>query len=189
MSRNLSIGSLLTVTGEVVHRATAVELLFPAGPVRWNGTPRDLIINGNVFLGIGALGSISVIEEGAELRAYGITVQVSAIPRDMVALALGQNYSGKAATVWEVPLSDAGDPVADPIVAFRGRMDQMDISLGSTATVTVRLENRLADWDRPRIRRYTDADQKTRFPNDQGFRFVSATTDKELVWPDKGFFQ
>lgn len=188
MTRGLSPAALALVQSEIVSRTVAVELQFPGGIVRWNGTQRDMNIAGNTFLGIGTLGSISLIEEGAELRAYGLTVQVSAIPRDMVSLALSQNYSGKPATVWEVPLADSGEPAANPFVIFRGRMDQMDISVGSTATVTVRLENRLADWERPRIRRYTDADQKTRFPNDQGFRFVSVTTDKELIWPDKGFF-
>lgn len=188
MTRGLTTSASAAVQGEIVARTMAVELDFPSGFVRWNGTPRDITFAGRTFLGIGMLGSISVIEEGAELRAYGLTLQVSAIPRDMVSIALGQNYSGRRATLWEVPLSQYDEPVADPFIVFRGRMDQMDISVGTSATVTVRLENRLADWERPRIRRYTDADQKTRYPTDQAFRFVSATTDKELVWPAKGFF-
>jgi hypothetical protein len=66
-------------------------------------------------------------------------------------------------------------------------MDQMDIALGAQAAVTVRLENRLADWDRPRIRRFTDDEQRRRDPNDGSFRFLSATTEKEIIWPSRSF--
>ena len=58
----------------------------------------------------------------------------------------------------------------------------MDIKLGKTATVNITAESRLIDWARPRIRRYTNADQNERFPGDKGFEFVSDTTDKEIVW-------
>jgi hypothetical protein len=67
-----------------------------------------------------------------------------------------------------------GVVIATPSIIFRGRMDQMDISIGSTAQVSVKLENRLTDWERPRIRRYMDADQRRRDPNDGSFRFVPA---------------
>lgn len=187
MSRGLSVAALAAVQAEIVGTTKAVELAFDGGTVRWNGTPNTLTISGNSFLGIGTLGSISAIEEGAELRAYSLTVQVTAIPRDMVSIALNQQYQGRRATVWEVPLDAANQPVASPFIMFRGRMDQMTIALGTTATVALRLENRLADWDRPRIQRYTDEDQRSRYPNDAGFSFVSATTEKEFAWPSAGY--
>jgi hypothetical protein len=62
-------------------------------------------------------------------------------------------------------------------------MDQMSIDLGETAAVTVRLENRMADWERPRVRRYTDEDQQRAYPGDLGFQFLTATVDKDIVWP------
>jgi hypothetical protein len=183
MSRGLASGNLTAVTGEVVTRTMAVALDFPSGIARWNGSTLDLLIGGETFLGIGVLGSIGVIEEGAETRAYGLTVSISGVPRDAVALALTQEYQGRAATLWEVQLDGNGQPIGTPPIAFRGRMDQMTVTLGDTATVTARLENRLADWDRPRVRRYTDEDQKRLFPTDKGFEFVTATVDKDIVWP------
>lgn len=183
MSRGLAAGNLAAVTGEIVARTMAVALDFPSGMVRWNGSTQDLVIGGNTFLGLGVLGSIGVIEEGAETRAYGLTVSISGIPRDSVALALTQEYQGRQATLWEVQLDANGLPIGSPPLAFRGRMDQMSVTLGETATVTVRLENRLADWERPRVRRYTHEDQTRAFPTDKGFEFVTATTDKDIIWP------
>jgi hypothetical protein len=183
MSRGLAAGNLSAVTGEVVTRTMAVALDFPSGVARWNGSTQDIVIGGNTFLGLGVLGSIGVIEEGAETRAYGLTVGITGVPRDAVALALTQDYQGRAATIWEVQQDANGQPIGSPPLAFRGRMDQMSVTLGDTASVTVRLENRLADWERPRVRRYTDEDQKRLHPTDKGFEFITATVDKDIVWP------
>jgi len=188
MTRGLTSAAQTAVAGETVTRQVAVALDFPSGIARWNSSPADIVIDEQTYLGVGALGSISVAEEGIELRAYGMTVGLTGIPRDAIALALGTAYQGRAGTIWEVILdASTWQPVADPIVIFRGRMDQMDISIGSTAQVSVKLENRLTDWERPRIRRYMDADQRRRDPNDGSFRFVPATTEKEIIWPARSF--
>lgn len=189
MSRGLTVAAINAVTDETPLRTVAIEMDFPSGFVRINGSPTSLYLGGNEFLGVGGLGAITVVEEAAELRAYDLSVQLSGVPRDSVALALTEAYQGRRGTVWEVPLDrSTWQPVADPIIVFRGRMDQMDIRIGDTATISVKLLNRLADWDRPRIRRYTDADQQAKHPGDNGFRFVATTTEKTIEWPSKAYF-
>lgn len=190
MTRTLTPTVASAVVQEQVARTVAVELDFPSGISRWNASPATITIGGNPFLGVGLLGGISVTEESAELRAYGLTLTLSGIPRDVVSLALLQGYQNRRGTVWEVPLNpDTLAVLASPVVIFRGRMDTLDVQLGETATVQVTLENRLADWERPRIRRYTDEDQQQAYPGDTGFRFVPATTEKEIVWPSADFFK
>jgi len=189
VSRNIAPAALAAVQAEVVLRTVAVELLFASGPARFNGSPVSLFINGEEFLGVGGLGAISAAEESAELQAYGLTVRLSGVPRDSVSLALNDAYQGRRATVWEVPLDrDTFQPLAAPVVVFRGRMDTMAVEMGPTATVTVRLENRLSDWERPRVRRFTSEDQQLAFPGDRGFEFVASTAEKEIVWPAASFF-
>lgn len=190
MTHNLTGTVAAAVTAEQVARTVAIELDFPSGMARFNASPKDITISGNTFLGVGMLGSVSVTEESAELRAYGLTVMLSGIPRDVVTLALIQGYQGRRGTVWEVPLNpDTHAVLADPMVIFRGRMDTMEIELGETAFVRVSLENRLADWERPRMQRYTDEDQQARYPGDTGFRFVSAMTEKEIIWPGREYLE
>lgn len=188
MTRGLSPIQQAAAADEQVARTVAVEMDFPDGFARFHGGHESIEIDGNTFLGVGQLGSISVAEESAELRSYGMVIKLSGVPRDSIAYALGQAYQGRRGTVWEVQL----DPVTftvigPPLVVFRGRMDQMDIIMGQQAAVTVRLENRLADWDRPRIRRFTDDEQRRRDPNDGSFRFLPATTEKEIIWPARSF--
>lgn len=188
MSRGLTVAALNATSSEVPIRTVAIELDFPSGFVRMNGSPASLTLNGNEFLGVGGLGAITVAEETAELRAFDLTVSLSGIPRDSVALALTQAYQGRRGTIWEVPISAATYlPIADPIVIFKGRMDQLDVRIGDTATVSVKMLNRLADWERPKLRRYTDIEQKMRNPSDNGLRFVAASAEKMIVWPGLGW--
>jgi hypothetical protein len=187
MTRGLSPLQQAAAADDQVARTVAVELDFPDGFARFHGGHETIMIGDAEFLGVGQLGSISMAEESAELRAYGLTVKLSGVPRDAVAYALGQAYQGRKGTVWEVQLEPATYQVIGALVVFRGRMDQLDIALGAQASVTCRLENRLADWDRPRILRFTDDEQRRRDPNDGSFRFLSATTEKEIIWPSRSF--
>lgn len=187
MSRGLTAAAIAATSSEVPIRTLAIELDFPSGFVRINGSPADITVAGNLFLGVGGLGAVTVLEESAELRSFDLSVQLSGIPRDSIALALIQAYQGRRGTLWEVPFDPATYlPVADPVIVFRGRMDQMDVRVGDTATVSVKLLNRLADWERPKIRRYTDQDQQRAHPGDKGLRFVAATTEKAIDWPHRG---
>lgn len=187
MTHGLSPTVAAAVAAEQVARTVAVELDFPSGLARFNASPTDITFGGATFLGVGILGAVSVTEESAELRAYGLTIELSGIPRDAFALALLQGYQGRRGTVWEVPLDPTTYAVLDsPVVIFRGRMDTMEIDMGEGAVVRVSLENRMTDWERPRISRFTDEDQQARYPGDTGFRFVSAMAEREINWPGRG---
>ena len=62
-------------------------------------------------------------------------------------------------------------------------MDTVEIvDGGSTATITMMVENRLRDLDRARTRRYTDADQQSRYPNDRGLEYVPALQEIDIPW-------
>lgn len=188
MARGITTAALLALQGEVVTRTVAAFLDFPSGPVRVNGSASSIVIGGNEFLGVGALGTISVAEEGVELQAYGMTLQLSPVPSDAVIASMTESYQGRPATVWEVLLDPVtSQVVADPLVIFRGRMDQMNIRLGASGAVEVKAQNRLRDWERARLSRYTSEDQRRAHPTDLGFEFVSSTTEKEIVWPAKSF--
>ncbi len=59
------------------------------------------------------------------------------------------------------------------------------LTIRETATIVVTAESRLIDWNRPRIRRYTDGDQQERFSGDLGFQFMSDASEKEINWGGK----
>lgn len=187
MTRGLSPLQQAAAADDQVARTVAVELDFPDGFARFHGGHEAISIDGVEFLGVGQLGSVSVAEEGAELRARGMIIRLAGVPRDSIAYALGQAYQGRKGTVWDVQLDPNTWQVIGTNLVFRGRMDQMDIAMGQQAAVTVKLEDRLADWNRPRILRFTDDEQRRRDPADGSLRFLSATTEKPVLWPARNY--
>ena len=159
-----------------------VSMEFEGGTVRVTNAAYTFPWGGNDYLGIGNLGSIEAISEGSALQMYGCALTLSGIPPEIVSEAFSQNYQGRSATIWLAPLTEDYAFVADPVVVFKGRMDTMDIEIGTTATITLTIESRLVDWDKPRARRFNDEDQRFNYPDDRGFRYVDQMVQKDLKW-------
>jgi hypothetical protein len=191
VSRDLTTAARAAIAGEVVIRTVAVALDFASGMLRLNGTTDDLVIDGDTYVGAGMLGSISAVEETAELASTTLRLTLSGIPRDLVPAALAEAYQNRAATVWEVPLDpDTYQPIADPFIVFRGRMDVMTVQTGAeTCTVEVQVTNRLVDWERPKRVLFSDEEQRRRHPGDTSFRYASGMAEKNVVWPVGDWFR
>ena len=44
------------------------------------------------------------------------------------------------------------------------------------------IENRLVDWERPKISRFTNEEQQNLYSGDKGLEFVDSVAEKELFW-------
>lgn len=159
-----------------------VELDFADGFVRCCNAGYTFNWNGYDWLGLGTLGKIEAVSEGLALQMYGCALTLSGVPTELIAESFSYTYQGRSATMWIAPLTSDYAFIADPVVVFKGRMDTMDIALGETATITLSVESRLVDWERPRIRRFNDEDQRSEFPTDRGFRYVDQMVQKDLKW-------
>ena len=182
MSRGADTALAAAATQAVVRPYLLVELEYPAETLRVTSLPFDLTYDGDLYQGVGRLGSISEISEGTEIRSYGLALRMSGIPTDYRDAVIEADAQGKPGRVW-LGLLDANHvPIGTPLKVFQGRIDITDIEVGETIAVTVSLESRLVDWERPRIRRFTDQDQKRAWPGDRGLEYVQAVSDMELVW-------
>ncbi len=183
MSRAISTAVADALAADNVPILIFVSMDFPDAMLRLCNAGYTVAWDGHEWLGAGQVASMDPIQETSELQANGLRFTLSGVPPENIALALGQHYQGRACKVWLAPL-DASTflPLTDPMLVFSGRMDTMDIQVGETATIQVSAESRLADWDRPRVRRYNHADQIARYPDDKGFEFVEKVVDMEILW-------
>lgn len=180
--RSLTTATANALAAGQVRGVVFVEMDFSSGFLRLTNSAQDIAWNGYTWYGKGRLGAIDAIGEGATLEARGLRFAASGIDPSHVAVALGTQYQGRSCKVWFAPLDGGYTPVADPAMVFNGRMDTMDVELGATATITVSAESRLADWDRPRVRRYNSEDQSITDPTDRGFEFVPQMVEKPIRW-------
>ena len=187
----------------------AVDLMFGSSPLyMWSGYG-DFVREdtGNTYLGAGQLLNISTVEETTEIQAVGANFTLSGIPSSFLSLALQEPYQGRECRIYFGVLIDGSlatqglDTITtqfgDLIVLqsgtqgfleiFSGEMDQMNIvEAADTATISVSAENALIKLERPVVRRLTNTDQKSRYPNDKGLEYVAGLQDKEIFWGRKG---
>jgi len=179
MSREIN-ATLLTALGQgVVYPFFAVDLDFSSAPLYfWSGVG-DLVIGSKTYSGVGTLLNISSVEETTEIEAKGASITLSGIPSTILAVALTEPYQGRECRIYFGVVSSP----TDYIEIFSGELDQMTVvEEGSTCTISVTAENVLIKLERPVVRRFTNQDQKSRYPNDKGLEFVASLQNKELFW-------
>ena len=156
---------------------------FTGGTIRrWTGFT-NIDIGGETYEGSGDFLQVSAVEESAEISAKGASISISGIEPDRLSEALTEDYTGNAVTISLAMFDAGGLLVDDPIVFFKGLIDVMTIDEdGTSATITVACESRLASLLQPRITRYTHQDQKKRFAGDKGFEHVEKTQEAEIVF-------
>lgn len=179
MTRSLTTSVSTAIGQSVVEPFFAVDFDFASGPLYlWSGYG-DLVIGSKTYLGAGQLMNLSTVEETTEIEAKGATITLSGIPSSFLSLALTEQYQGRECRIY---LGIVSNP-SDYMEVFTGELDQMNISEdASTSTIAVTAENVLIKLERPVVRRFTDQDQKSRFPTDKGLEFVASLQDKEIYW-------
>ena len=183
MSRVLSSGMESAVEADLVRPIVLVTCAFDSGDLNlWSGIG-TLTVGSVDYVGAGTLLNIGEIAESSELQANGITVTLSGITDPLLAKARDEDYQGRELTVKLGAMDAANAVITSPVTVFSGFMDTMLINDSSeTATIQVNVENRLIEFERTRIRRYTAEDQKIDYPSDKGLEFVAEMAEKEIVW-------
>lgn len=181
--RTLSASMVTEVTATQLAPILLANLQFSTPVYLWSGYG-SIGFGGVTYLGIGTLGTISPVEETTDLAARGISMRLSGVPTANVALALTENYQGRACTILFGALSPtAGMLISSPVTVFQGKMDVMQISDdGQSADITMTAESRLMDFKRPREIRYTDEEQQNLFAGDVGLEFVNDIQEKPIYW-------
>lgn len=183
MSRSLTSAMQSAVTADLVRPITLVQCAFDSGNLNlWNGIG-DLTVDSVNYVGAGTLLNISAITESSELTANGVSVGLSGVTEPLISKARDEDYQGRELKILLGAMDASNGVVSDPVIVFSGFMDTMILNDGGeTATIQVTVENRLIEFERTRVRRYTAEDQKIDYPNDKGLEFVAELAEKEIVW-------
>jgi hypothetical protein len=184
MARQMTAAMLSAIQSDSIMPALFVTATFQNGPIYvWTGYG-SIAWNGQTWQGIGNLGTVTVVEEGMNVQARGITLSLSGFDSNLVNLVMDEFQLGSPATLYLGMFG--GMPVAllaDPIPLWAGRTDQAKIDVsGSTATIALNCESRLLDLQEAPSRRYTNDDQRLDYPQDRGFEFVYSIVETMITW-------
>lgn len=183
MARTLPSALSAELNADELKPFYAVEMIFDSGDLRfWTGYG-EITANGETWTGSGTVLNFSQTTEATDLSANGMTLTFSGIESSIIAIALGENYRGRIARVYLGALDATNQPVSDMYQIFAGRMDVMTLQEdGSTATVSISIENVLIDLERPRARKLTGEEQLKRFAGDNSLSGVAALQDRQILW-------
>ena len=179
MARDVTTALDTGLTAPVISPFFAIDFEFSTFPLYfWSGIG-DVVINGKTYVGSGTLIQVGSVSEVSDMSAAGCTINCSGIPSQMLALALTEPYQGRYCRVYLGVTND----LTTYTEIFTGLMDKMDIQEGQdTSLISIAVESRLVDLERPRTRRFTQSDQQSRFPTDKGLNFLSTLEDSQLTW-------
>lgn len=166
-----------------VRPALFAEMHFKGQVLRlWSGVGEYTWAD-HVWQGTGILGSVGTVEETTALEAAGISLQLSGVPTEALALAMTEYPQGRRANLWLAFLDRAGAIVGEPVGPWGYLMDRIEFEEGADSSVlALHCENRLIALDRSSDRRSTHEDQRLDYPDDAGYEYVAGLQDKQLSW-------
>jgi len=183
MARDLSAAMISAAAAPSVSPIFLVRMEFDSGTVRvWSGLG-ELSWNSETWQGVGSLGQIEPLTESGDFVANGANLKLSGIPSDLIAIALGQHYQGRAAAIYFGMMNSSGAVIVDPVQLYTASMDTMEIDeQGETCSITVRIESEAVSLKRAREWRYTHEDQQIDYPGDLGLEYIVSLQDKDIIW-------
>lgn len=194
---------LLAIPDEVLRsgrigQAALVWMDFAGGAKRWWTGFGTLETAGHTWEGLGDLISISPISTSYDLSAQPVTFTLACTP-EMLALAINAKARVRDRTVmvynqlFAVEAQAAftagggeiqrGQPLGSPFVMFAGTLQRMPWRATATERVlTVEAEGLFFRRNAPPRGRWTDADQRARWPGDRGLERLPIYVQHETNW-------
>lgn len=168
-----------------ISQAVLVHMDFLDAPKRWWTGFGDLDLAGFRWKGLGDLITVSEIETSYQVSAKQVTFGVAAT-QEMLTLALNARarVRDRGVTVFLQLFANikmaaftptggeilSGDPIGSPMALFSGTMQRMPWSASGpyNRQITVEAEGLFFRRNMPPRGRWTDPDQRARWPGDRG---------------------
>jgi hypothetical protein len=141
-------------------------------------------IEGETYLGVGSLGSVSPVKQEGSAKPSGISVELSGIDPTLIQQVFNYKYQGRPARLIVVLLDTVDHSVIDTHTIFKGKVNVMNVISGAEGKVSVSVENKLVDWMRADKSKYTQPDYERGLTGaqagDKFFSFVNQVINKQM---------
>ncbi|CUS06479.1 tail protein [Acinetobacter phage Loki] len=174
--------NITAFTGNIVRPVFFIEMEFDDGFFRACTADRTITADGKEFYGLITVGAISEYNVQTGTVAPSMKFTLTAIPANMTDYVANQNTRNKAVKVYVMLFNEFNEPLTDLILWFGGTIDSLAMEIGQIITVSASASSRLINWAKSVNTRYTNEDQQNKYPDDDGFKFMSALANLQLTW-------
>ena len=136
----------------------------------------DIDVSGDSYIANGFILSLGVVKEDKKMSTGIMNLVVSAVNQTIISDVLTNGYIHKAVTIKRAYLNSANALISSDAVftIYDGRISGMSIkdSTGTSSTITFRVANHWAFFERFQGRRTTKNSMAEHFPDDKGFDWM-----------------
>jgi hypothetical protein len=181
--KNLAPAALEALEKGAAIVSGAVEIACNPVVRVWGGW-QPITFDGRTFDPVGDRGLVQVSGGALGDAAQSITLTLSGIDPETLALLEAESLAGAPAVLWRLIFDQSGNTLLDYHVWARGRLDTItrEEEIGGTAAIIAQLETAAKGLGRRGARMRSDADQRLIDPNDGFFKHVSFAAEKTLYW-------
>lgn len=183
MARDLQSGEITQLEAAANRPAFFFEGIFGATTLRLCTLGRNVTFGGNTFLGNGHIQTIKPAAEVDNIRAVGISIELSFLPPTVVSLILSNSKAAGTGKLWLCMMSSTWGVTPNGYQLFAGKIDSSDVQYaGAGARVEIRYESVLAALLRRKENRYSDQNQRLFYPTDEGLQYAVQASQWSGYW-------
>lgn len=181
MSRSIHSDTIAELAKNSFNMAHLIKIDFEI-PLYITESPYNITYSGVTYTPSSSLQGISTVTETSEIQVGSISIKLSGVSQEYIAILLGQTYTNRQIVINRVLLSNSYSIVGSPILIYDGRIQSFSISdSDKTSTVTLTASSHWADFEKKSGRRTNHNSQQMHFSGDKGFEY-SPNTIMDLKW-------
>lgn len=178
-------------SSRVIGAVLLVEADFMIGMQRWTTWGDNIQWNGNTYLGLGQLGSISELKESEAATTDKITLTLSPVPAQNLPLALGsvEGYRGRPINIYFWAVGPDYQPVGSPVLRHAAVMDQVSIKKDKeSGSIELMCLGAGANSSRRMVGdRISHAQHTLKYPGERGLEYAAGLVNNPQMWLSKRF--
>ncbi|HHR5826920.1 TPA: hypothetical protein ACS778_002930 [Providencia alcalifaciens] len=176
--------SMVKAINDGAELVIAAKLDLKSGVTRAHTGIGNLIIAGEVYLGVGSLGSIETVSENNSTSPQQLILSLSGFDSLLIADVMNERSRGRNVSLMLVALDGDGKPAVAEIV-FAGQISNIGVTTGNNNEVAVTVSNRFERWSQGLPDRFTDESWTKRHAGDRIFRYVAQMAERAIYWGSK----
>ena len=173
----------VTAEGSVV--GYALEILFPSGAGRSHTGVGQLLIDGEIYYGVGQLGKVGMIESLGDENPVRLNVELSGLPGEYLSHALAAEAIGSDCKLWLVAFDQDGQLLQYEPAAI-GFVSDYGVIAGDENRISITISDEFEKYEMPLYEFWTDENHRSSHDDDRLCRYGSQMSNRELQWGSSG---
>lgn len=164
-----------------VTLAIALMIEFPSGVTRVHSGTGYLTINGQQFVGVGAMGEISAVKEDGGLTTNQVNIALNGLDTSIMGTVMNERCVGSPAELYFATFDSNMDAIAVNLL-YKGYICASGMTAGNTNAIAYTLSTVFEKWKDGGTGRWTEESHNHDNPGDHIMRYVNQTAERTINW-------